>query len=66
MTKLKSGEKLMRETSSTWKGRGIVVELHPGFLVLREKGTQRQVSLDYATAMECGYKVEALHARNGS
>ena len=48
-----------RETAACYRGRPLIVELHPGYLVLREKGTRRAVTVDYKTALEVGYKLLA-------
>ena len=48
-----------RETAACYRGRPLLVELHPGYLVLREKGTRRAVTVDYKTALEVGYKLLA-------
>lgn len=61
MTKLAAGSeaKVVRETCAMYKGREIVVELHPARMVLRLKGTRETHTLDYAVALECSMKVEA-------
>jgi len=48
-----------RETAACYRGRPLIVELHPGYIVLREKGTRRAVTVDYKTALEVGYKILA-------
>ena len=50
-----------RETAACYRGRPLIVELHPGYLVLREKRTRRAVTVDYKTALEVGYKILARH-----
>jgi len=48
-----------RETSSLYRGRPLIIELHPGYMSIREKGTRRSVVVDYRTALEVGYKLLA-------
>jgi hypothetical protein len=35
-----------------------VVELHPGYLVMKEKGRRDAVSVDYETIYELGWKIK--------
>jgi hypothetical protein len=48
-----------RETAANYRGRALIVELHPAYLEIRLKGTRRRVTLDYPTALEVGYKILA-------
>ena len=49
---------LRRETAVRYRGRPLVVELHAGYLTLRQKGTrQPPVALDYRTAMEVAFEL---------
>ena len=48
-----------RETASSYRGRPLICELHPAFLLVRLKGTRQKVTLDYPTALEVGYKLLA-------
>lgn len=61
MTKLKAGsdDSVARETAVVYRGREIVVELHPARMKIRLKGTREAHCLDYAVALECAMKVEA-------
>lgn len=52
-----------RETAACYRGRPLVVELHPGYLELREKGKRQAVTLDYHTALEVGYKLLARQSQ---
>lgn len=52
-----------RETSTVYRGRPLIVELHGGYMTLREKGTRRAVTIDYRTALEVGYKLLARQAQ---
>jgi len=54
---------LKRETASTYRGRPLVIELHPGYLTLRQKGKRSQVKVDYAACLELGYKILDRAAR---
>lgn len=38
---------IVRETAVTERGRPLLVELHPGFLVLRLKGLRQRWSISY-------------------
>jgi hypothetical protein len=59
MTSIKSDSPVIRETGAAYRGRPLIVELHPGYLTLREKGRRDIVSIDYATAYELGWKMKA-------
>ena len=48
-----------RETGVVFKGRPLIVEIHPGYLTLREKGRRHVVTLDYRTALDVAYKILA-------
>lgn len=55
MTKL---EKIVqRETATVYRGRPLIIELHPRHLILRQKGKRHRVTLDYATAVDVAYKL---------
>lgn len=45
MTKIE--RPLLRETAALERGRPLLIELHPGFLVLRPKGTRQRWSISY-------------------
>lgn len=40
---------LLRETATVERGRPLLIELHPGFLVLRPKGTRQRWFISYET-----------------
>ncbi|MGH9633166.1 MAG: hypothetical protein ACRD7E_33100 [Bryobacteraceae bacterium] len=46
---LKITRSLVRETAVTDRGRPLVVELHPGFVVFRLKRTRYRYSADWHT-----------------
>ena len=48
-----------RETAARYRGRPLIVEIYPGFIVLREKKTRRAVTVTYETVLELGYKLLA-------
>ena len=50
---------LTRETATYYRGRPLVLELHPGYLVLRQKGKRHRVSVEYGAILEFGYKILA-------
>jgi hypothetical protein len=56
-TALKTDKPVTRETAAVYRGRPLIVELHPGFLVLRQKGLAERVTVDYIAALELGYKM---------
>ena len=62
MTTIKPAAKLIRETSAYYRGRALVIELHPGHCSVRLKGTRQAVSVDYRTLLETGYKILARQA----
>ena len=53
MTSIKTGSPVVRETANTYRGRPIIVELYPGYMVLRVKGLKSMKHmLPYDTALE--------------
>jgi len=64
MTKLPFGTNpVIRELPITEKGREIIVELHPAFLVYREKGRKKELArVDHVVAIAAGQKVTAREA----
>jgi hypothetical protein len=52
-----------RETASTYRGIPLIVELHPGYLTLRQKGRRRSVSIEYGAVLDLGYKILARAER---
>ncbi len=47
MTKLSGDKSIVRETAIAYRGRPIVVELHPKYIRLWPKGTTRSVNVSY-------------------
>lgn len=66
MTKLRSNAPVIRETAVIRRRqRPLVVELWPGFLVIRSKGLKSDTyAIDYNTVYEAAAKMEA-RARKG-
>lgn len=54
-----------RETAQHYRGKPLIIELHAGYLKLRQKGRRRgAVEVDYATILEVGYKLLARQESN--
>jgi hypothetical protein len=51
--------KLYAETSAEYRGRALVVELTPHYVILREKGRRETVSVPWLAVHELGMKLEA-------
>lgn len=45
-----------RETAATTRGRSLIVELHPGYMTLREKGRRFKMSVEYGAVLHLAYK----------
>jgi hypothetical protein len=56
---LKITRRLVRETAVTDRGRTLIVELHPGFVVFRLKRTRYRYSADWDTLYRFAQKAEA-------
>lgn len=50
---------LRRETDALYRGRALVVRLHPRYLEISEKGRRDSVTLHYEAAYECALKLKA-------
>jgi hypothetical protein len=50
---------LVRETAAADRGRPLVVELHPGFVVFRLKRTRYRYSADWHTLYRFAQRAEA-------
>ena len=48
-----------RETGVTYRGRPLVIEIHAGYLSLREKGKRHAITVDYRAVLDLGYKMLA-------
>ena len=54
---------MTRETATVYRGRPLIVQLRPGYLILREKGRRSGVTLDYRAALDLGFKLLARERR---
>lgn len=63
MTEIADDKVVKRLTKGRYKDRNLVVELHPGFMVLYPKGTQQKYRLDYEVAYESAMKVTLLGSK---
>jgi hypothetical protein len=48
-----------RETSTIYRGRPLIAEMHAGYVVLREKGRRAGVSVDWCAIYDLGWKLLA-------
>lgn len=58
MTKLTDGT-VIRETPVLYRGRPIIIELHPTHVVYRVKGLRDRIVLDHEVGMAAAQKVAA-------
>ena len=56
-TTLKADKPITRETAVVYRGRPLLVELRPAYLVLREKGRRFRLDIDYRTILDTAYKM---------
>jgi hypothetical protein len=56
---LRITRRLVRETAAADRGRPLVVELHPGFVVFRLKRTRHRYSADWHTLYRFAQRAEA-------
>lgn len=54
---------ILRETAALERGRPLLIELHPGFLVLRPKGTRQRWSISYHAVFWMAVKAEVEERR---
>jgi hypothetical protein len=63
MTRIPHDKPLIRETSVevyvAGKLRPLLIEVHPGFIVYRPKGTRIRYMVDHKTGYERGAKIKA-------
>lgn len=57
MTRLESGKTIKRETATMYRGRPLVIELHPRHVAVRQKGKRTDVVLGYDAIYEAAYKL---------
>ena len=63
MTAIKPAAPLRRETGAVVRGRPLILELHPSYLLLREKGRRHSVAVTYQAIRDLGYKLVAREER---
>ena len=59
MTRINSASPVRRETDALYRGRTLVVELHPAFVSLKEKGKRTRVTVSYPAIYELAWKLLA-------
>jgi hypothetical protein len=59
MTRINSASPVRRETDAMYRGRTLVVELHPAFVSLKEKGKRTRVTVSYPAIYELAWKLLA-------
>lgn len=57
-TKLEQHKSVKRESTAYYRGRPLIVELHPTFLRMRQKGKRSFTDIDYVVALEAAFKIE--------
>lgn len=62
MTELKPGRPLTRETAIYYRGRALVVRLHPGYIEVRQRGRRTGYALEYGAVYEAAGKLAARKA----
>ena len=63
MTEITPTRTLQRETATYHRGRALVVELHPGYCTVREKGKRTSYAIDWAAVYHAAAKLEAARQR---
>jgi len=63
MTELKTAAPLRRETSVIYRGRPLVIALHPGYLEIRSKGLRRGYAISYQAIHDAAARIAANEAR---
>jgi len=59
------GRPIVRETAARERGRPLLVELHPGFLALRLKGTRQRWPISHEAVFWSAVKLAAEKQREG-
>ena len=59
MTRISPSSRLCRETDTVYRGRALVIELHPNHIVIGEKRKKYRVTIGYATVYETAMKMLA-------
>ena len=63
MTQIKAQAPTRRETATCYRGRPLMVELRPGYLVIRQKGRRAGYEIDYRAIFEAAAKIRARQER---
>ena len=63
MTAIKPGASTKRLTAISYAGRNLVIELHPGYLEMRQQGKRTRYSVGYATVFQLAAQLTADKAR---
>jgi hypothetical protein len=63
MTEIQASRPIVRETATYYRGRPLVVELHPGYISVREKGKRTAYALDYGRIFDRAVKLAVEAAR---
>lgn len=65
-TKLTSQSPVVsRETAAEYRGKPLIVDLHPGYITIRRKREQDSFMVAYHDLYEYAQKVAALEKKNG-
>lgn len=65
MTRIHPGAPIVRETAASYRRRPLVVELHPAYLVIRQKGLRNLgaiANVDYVAVYHLGLKLRSRPA----
>jgi hypothetical protein len=65
-TKLTHDKPVTRETVAEYRGKPLIVELHPGFIAIRQKRGQDSYMVAYGDLYEYAQRVEALERKNSA
>ena len=57
MTAIAPDRPTRRETSATYRSRPLMVELHPSYLAIRQKGRRDVLTVDYICLFEFAHKL---------
>jgi hypothetical protein len=63
MTELRPNAPLKRETSLMYRGRALVVTLHPGYCEVRSKGKRKGYVVSWSAIHDLGAKIQAAADR---
>lgn len=64
-TKLTHDKPVARETAAEYRGKPLLVELHSGYLTIRQKRGQDSYMVAYGDLYEYAQRVAALEKKNG-